>query len=198
MPDQKFTSSRDILLVVYFMVKNAQFKEKMQATESEAAEQQSSTPKEKGTQAGNWKQMLEQEADRQMQGFGEKAEGLVQEEQQDRDKEFILYLSGLKVLDNLKLVAPKTENAKAQTLEILEQHVSEFTVKKKTDIIIETRSQIRRSISKKKNKRDDKLSVHDLVLESNHKMKKFAVDATAKAENPAPSTSSSEEKSVVG
>ena len=65
MPDQKFTSSRDILLVVYFMVKNAQFKEKMQATESEAAEQQSSTPKEKGTQAGNWKQMLEQEADRQ-------------------------------------------------------------------------------------------------------------------------------------
>lgn len=114
-----------------------------------------------------------------MKGFEEQAEGVQVEEKADKEKDFVLYLSGLRILDNLKMVAPKNDVERAQTLDLLEQNVSEFTIKKKTDIILETRGQIRRSISKKKNKRDDKRGIHDLVLESNHKMKQFAVEANA-------------------
>lgn len=161
------------------MVKNAQFKEKSAAITKDSSDPNEATSKNKDAAAtSNLKNLLEEEADRQMQGFEEQLDGVQQEDQTDKDRELILYLSGLKILDNLKMIAPKDEREKAQVLDMLEQHVSEFTIKKKTDIILETRAQIRRSISKKKHKRDDKRSIHDLVLESNHKMKQFEVDAS--------------------
>lgn len=178
-PENKFTSSKDILLLMYFMVKNAQLKEYAANGRDSPVNSQPAAASEKAESTGNWKSLLEEEADRQMKGFEEQAEGVQVEEKADKEKDFVLYLSGLRILDNLKMVAPKNDVERAQTLDLLEQNVSEFTIKKKTDIILETRGQIRRSISKKKNKRDDKRGIHDLVLESNHKMKQFAVEANA-------------------
>lgn len=161
------------------MVKNAQLKEYAANGRDSPVNSQPAAASEKAESTGNWKSLLEEEADRQMKGFEEQAEGVQVEEKADKEKDFVLYLSGLRILDNLKMVAPKNDVERAQTLDLLEQNVSEFTIKKKTDIILETRGQIRRSISKKKNKRDDKRGIHDLVLESNHKMKQFAVEANA-------------------
>lgn len=197
-PENKFTSSKDILILVYLMVKNAQLKEKT-ATDAIASSELKKAP-EKNQEAAatsNLKNLLEEEANRQMQGFKEQLGGVQQEEQTDKDKELVLYLSGLKIVDNLKLVAPKDDRERAQVLEMLEQHISEFTVKKKTDIALETRAQIRRSISKKKHKRDEKRSIHDLVLESNHKMKQFEVDANSvqqKKAEPAAATDDRESR----
>ena len=198
MPENKFTSSKDILILVYLMVKNAQLKEKTAADAIASSELKKAPEKNQEAAAtSNLKNLLEEEANRQMQGFKEQLGGVQQEEQTDKDKELVLYLSGLKIVDNLKLVAPKDDRERAQVLEMLEQHISEFTVKKKTDIALETRAQIRRSISKKKHKRDDKRSIHDLVLESNHKMKQFEVDANSvqqKKAEPAAATDDRESR----
>ena len=182
-PDNKYTSSRDVFIMMYYIVKSAQYRERMTAGDTDS--QSDDQPHLKKDNKDSVLQgLLEEEADRQMSQYKLDSNELdILPDDIKPDHEFAYYLSAIRVLDSLSMLVPKTSKDKESLQELLENHVNEFTIKKRTDIILETKTTINRSISKKKKKRDETKGIHELILESNHRMKEFERPLEVKKEN---------------
>ena len=175
-PTSKVTSTKDVLLQVYYLVK---YSEEQERLASEGSEPKSKTDDES---------LLEIEALEQNRQFEHAILGVEEIPEMTSEQVFALYLSAIRLVDSLELIVPKTIEDKEKLLELLESQIAEFTTRKKIDQLLQ--QSIERTSSKKKEKRVDSKGIHQLIKLSNEKMKEFEKSAsetiTQEPPEPAP------------
>lgn len=178
-PESKVTSSGDVLKVVYMMAKQAQFKEKTPDVQSESkggigneqkgSDSQNLTPEEEG-------ELIRMESARQMKEFAEATNNpeLIPQEPDTAEEELGLYISGIRLLDGLEIIVPKTQSQKEEILDMLEASIQEYTTRRKVDTLIRLQKTLDRTCAKSKIKRNPSKGIHELIDISSKNIEQFA------------------------
>jgi hypothetical protein len=184
-PTAKVTSTKDVLVMVYMMVKQANLLENQsqgetaQRREDEEDESYENHEKMNRNNLSEDEKLLKEEADRQMKAFLEETNERPKPSVNDlnKEEELALYIAGIRLLNGLPLIIPQTLEHKQEILDLLETNIQEYTTRKKLDTIVRLQRELDRTSSKQKIKRKEALSIHDLVEISNRKMDVFSKSA---------------------
>lgn len=177
-PENKVTSSGDVINVMYMMVKHAEFEENLAEdalNENEGIFENENNGKDEVSEEEDLERYIKAEANRQMRDFIDSTDKkeLLEEVRRPVEEEMALYLSGIRLLDGLNIIVPKSIQEKEEILELLEAGLQEFTVKKKVDSLFRLQRSLDRTVSKQKLKRDESRGIHELIEVAGKAMKTF-------------------------
>ena len=178
-PDAKVTSSKDALLLVYYMALSARYAENLKNED----------PSLHGAKAdSSVEKLLAEESDKQ----AAQTEEILGEEDQKRsrvplklppetpmspDQEFALYLSGIRLLDQMSVLVWNTVQERETLDSLRETQIQEYSTRKKLDQALRIESTIKQTLTKKRDKRQETKGLHDLVSESRRGMEQFSKKA---------------------
>lgn len=175
-PDAKVTSSKDALWLVYYMACSARYAEmnKEGASTTDSVGGEDSVEK-----------LLAEEAAKQNEQFSEElgvTDGkhsrppvkLPPDVPLSPDQEFALYLSGIRLLDQMSVLVCNTVQEREKLDEMLETQILEYTTKKKLDQAFRLETGIQQTLTKKRDKREETKGLHDLVAENKRSMEAFS------------------------
>lgn len=140
-------------------------------------------------------QLLAEEATKQNEQISEELQGL--DEKHSRppvklppdtpmtpDQEFALYLSGIRLLDQMSVLVCNTVQEREKLDEMLETQILEYTTKKKLDQAFRIETGIKHTLTKKRDKREETRGLHDLVAENKRSMEAFSKPFTTSSDTP--------------
>jgi hypothetical protein len=178
-PESKVTSSADVLRVAYMMVRQADYLEKHPLVEhggKTSGKTAGSDKSSEGMTPQDEEELIRMESERQMKEFSKvtKIQEHAPEVTETAEEELALYIAGIKLLDGLELIVPKTLDQKKDVLEMLEASIQEFTNKRKVDTLLRLQKSLDRTCSKSKVKRNPSKGIHELIDISGKNLEQFA------------------------
>lgn len=178
-PESKVTSSADVIRVVYMMLRQADYKDRHPHSDSDRHSQSKAATNSSGAigmTPDDERELIRMESERQMKEFSKVTK--IEEEEYDvvetAEEELALYISGIKLIDGLELIVPKTLDQKKDVLEMLEASIQEFTSKRKVDTLLRLQKSLDRTCSKSKVKRNPSKGIHELIDITGKNIEQFA------------------------
>lgn len=187
MPSSKVTSSKDVLVVIHMMMKQASNQESpyYNASRGNSSEKQH-LKEEKITEEAREKpledaDLLKAEADKQMKAFLEEVDDgtLPSTDIPKPEEELALYIAGIRLLNGLPLIIPETIEGKNEILDVLETSIQEYTIRKKVDTVMRLQRNLDRTSSKQPIKREEDKGIHELIDRSKRKMEIFSKEVVS-------------------
>lgn len=177
-PQAGVTSSKDVLMMVHSMMRQAVHEEKHKAKE-DTEEKSTKGENDQGDGARtnfDESKLLKDEADKQMREFFDEVN---QEEPTEphirtQDEELALYVAGIRLVHGLPLIISESLEHKQEILDVLETSIQEFTTRKRIDTIVRLQRGLDKTSSKKHIKREENRGIHELIDRSKLKMEQFS------------------------
>lgn len=186
-PAGKVTSSKDVLVAIHMMMKQASNQEspyyrsaKTSSPASDHLNEEKTSPKTNENPSDDV-ELLKAEADKQMKAFLEEVdEGTLPIiDSLTSEEELALYISGIRLVNGLPLIIPEAIEEKNEVLSVLETSIQEYSIRKKVDTVMRLQRNLDRTSSKQPVKREEDKGIHELIDRSKRKMEIFSKEVVS-------------------